>query len=685
MIATTLHDDVLEIRMENPPLNVMSRGLRIDLLKAIGDAQSDPAVKAIVLTSTGKAFTAGADITEFGKSGMDPNLPELVDAIEASAKPVVAAIQGLALGGGVEIALGCHYRIATPQARFGLPEVNLGLLPGAGGTQRLPRVAGAEAALEMIVSGSPISATKAADIGLVDKLVEANALRAEAISFARTLDGPRPTGARNVTADPAVFDAFVAANTRKLKGLDAPQACVDAVRAATMLPFAEGLQRERELFARLQAGEQSQALRHLFFAERAAARIDDLPEGTPTRAVESVGVIGAGTMGGGISMNFLSAGIPVTIVETNAKALERGVGVIRRNYEASVARGRLAAAQVDTAMALLTPTLDFDALGQCDLVIEAAYEDMAVKKEIFGRLDRIAKPGALLASNTSYLSIDEIAAVTARPQDVLGLHFFSPANVMKLLEVVRGAQTAPDALVTAMALARRIGKVAVVARVCFGFIGNRMLQPRQANATTLLLEGATPAQIDAVFTRFGMPMGPFQMADLAGVDIGWHRDPARIDSIADALCAEGRWGRKTQAGFYDYDEAGHASPSPLVAGITEAFRDRAGIAPREIDDEEITVSTLYTMVNEGARILEDGIAQRSSDIDVVWAYGYGWPRHTGGPMFWAERRGLAHIVDALRRYQDSLGPDFVLSPLLEQCARDGRPLEIPQAQTTSAA
>ena len=684
MIATTLHDDILEIRMDNPPLNVMSRALRTDLLKALGEAQTDIAVKAIVLASTGKTFTAGADITEFGKPAMEPTLPEVVCAIEASRKPVIAAIQGLALGGGVEIALGCHYRLATPQAKFGLPEVSLGLLPGAGGTQRLPRLIGVEAALDMIVSGAPIPAAKASELGLVDKLVDEHRLLAEAIDFARSTDAPRRTGERSVRADPHAFEAFIAGNTRKIKGLEAPQACIEAVRAATELPLGEGLEREGALFARLQNGDQSKALRHIFFAERAAARIDDLPAGTRPRPIAAIGVIGAGTMGGGISMNFLSAGIPVTLVEMTTEALDRGVGVIRNNYEASVAKGRLTPVQAENAMLLLTPTLDFDALGRCDLVIEAAYEDIDVKKDIFARLDRVAKPGALLASNTSYLSIDEIAAVTDRPQDVLGLHFFSPANVMKLLEVVRGAKTAPDAIATAIDIARKIGKVAVVARVCFGFIGNRMLNPRQQNSLALLLEGATPEQIDQVFTRFGMPMGPFQMADLAGVDIGWHRDPDRIESISDALCAEGRWGRKRKAGFYDYDEAGRPCPAPVVADIIEKFRIKAGIVPREISDEEITVRALHTMVNEGARVLEEGIAQRTSDLDVVWVHGYGWPRHTGGPMFWAERQGLDTIVDGLRRYEKALGPEFVLSPLLEKCARQGTSLAPAQEKTERA-
>ena len=673
MIATTLHHEVLEIRIDNPPLNVMSRALRTKLLGALAHAQVDDAVKAIVLTSAGRAFSAGADITEFDDPAMTPTLPEVVDALEASSKPVVVAIHGLALGGGVEIALGCHYRLAAPQAQLGLPEVTLGLLPGAGGTQRLPRLVGVQAALEMIVSGAPIPAAKAAELGLIDTLVDADRLHAKAIEFARTLDGPRRTGERSVTADPAVFEAFIANLPRKLKGLDAPLACVEAVRAATRLPLREGLAREGALFVQLAAGAQSKALRHAFFAERAASKIDGLPAQTRVLPIAQVGVIGAGTMGGGIAMNFLSAGIPVVIIETNADALQRGVETIRRNYQHSVDRGRISASGLERALGLLTPTLDFDALRTCDLVVEAVYEDMAVKQDTFTRLDQVAKPGALLASNTSYLSIEEIAAATTRPQSVLGLHFFSPAHIMKLVEIVRSPHTAPEALVTAMDLARRIGKVAVVARDCFGFIGNRMLHPRQENAMALLLEGATPAQVDRVFTAFGMPMGPFQMADLAGVDIGWHRDPERIDSIADALCAQGRWGRKKNAGFYDYDEAGRASESPVVAQIVEGFRAESGSVPRAIDEDEIIARCLYTMINEGARILEEGIAERSSDIDVVWIHGYGWPRHTGGPMFWAQRQGLATIVDGLEQYQARLGPDFVLSPLLQRCARQGLP------------
>ena len=667
MIETQRHDDVLEIVLVNPPVIALGAAVRQGLAQVIADAQGDAAVKAIVIRGAGNLFSGGADITEFGKPPIDPNLPELVDAIEASAKPVVAAIHGMALGGGLEVALGCHYRIATPGTKLGLPEVTLGILPGAGGTQRLPRLIGAEAALGMIVSGTPIAASKAVKLGLIDRLAGNDKLGEDAIAFARKLDAPRRTGERSVSADRRLFERFAADNARKIEGLDAPQACIEAVEAATQLPLDKGLEKERALFMRLVTGEQCRALRHVFFAERAAAKIEGLPKDVQLRPIRS--------MGGGISMNFLSAGVPVTIVEMAQEALDRGTATIRHNYEATAAKGRLTTDQVEMAMGLLSPTLDFAALADCDLVIEAVYENMTVKKEIFARLDGIARPGAMLASNTSYLSIDEIASATRRPEDVLGLHFFSPANVMKLVEVVRGQRTAPDVLATGMDLARRIGKVPVVAGVCYGFIGNRMLIPRQANANALLLEGAAPEQVDRIHTRFGMPMGPFQMADLAGVDIGWHRDPERIESLQDALCAQGRWGQKTQAGFYDYDEKRRPTPSPVVAQIIDDFRARAGIAPREISDEEIVVRTLYTMVNEGAKILEEGIAQRASDIDVVWIYGYGWPRHKGGPMFWAGRIGPGTIVDGLRRYEAQLGEDFRLSPLLLTCAAEGKPLD----------
>ena len=668
-ISTEIRDGILVVSSNNPPVNALSAAVRQGLDAAIREAAADPAVKAVVIACEGKTFFAGADITEFTKPPVEPMLPAVVDAIEASPKPVVAAIHGTALGGGLEVALGCHYRVAVPSAKLGVPEVKLGLLPGAGGTQRLPRVAGVETAVKMCATGNPISAKKAAEVGLVDRIAEDGKLLDEALAFAREAiaKGPRPSRDLPVKGDPAAIEAFRQANAKKFRGFDAPAANIACVEAATRLPFEEGIAFERQEFMKLMFGSQSAAQRHIFFAERKAAKIDGIPEDIQLRPINKVGVIGAGTMGGGISMNFLSAGIPVTIVEQQQEALDRGTGVMRKNYEATAAKGRITQDQVEKAMGALTPTLSLEDLADCDLIIEAVFENMDVKKEVFGKLDKIAKPGAILASNTSYLNIDEIAASTSRPQDVLGMHFFSPANVMKLLEVVRGAKTAPDALATVMALSKKIGKVAVVAGVCHGFIGNRMLMPRQVEANKLLLEGATPQQIDRVHVEFGMLMGPFQMADLAGVDIGWHRDPSRIENLRDKLCAEGRWGQKKGAGFYDYDEKRNPTPSPLVQQWINEFAEKEGVKRRQIDDQEIVERTLYPMVNEGALILEEGMAQRASDIDVVWVYGYGWPVYRGGPMFWADLEGLSKIKAGLEKH------GFKVAPLLaEKAESNGR-------------
>ena len=674
MIETRIHDDVLEITLSNPPVNALGAAVRQGIVAALGAAQANDAIVAIVIRGAGRLFCAGADITEFDKPIVLPMLPEVVDAIEASAKPVVAAIHGVALGGGLEIALGAHYRIATPSAKFGLPEVKLGILPGAGGTQRLPRIVGIEASLNMITSGNPITAAEAQAVGLIDRIVKDDEFADAAIAYARTLREVRRTGERPVLPDFAAFARFEAANARRIKGLDAPAACIEAVRAATVMSLAEGMHVEAALFMKLVHGDQARALRHLFFAERAAATVDDMPKNIQVRPIERVGIIGAGTMGVGIAMNFLSAGLPVTIVDTSAAVLDRGVGIVGDNYQASVAKGRLTAEKVERAMGLLTATTDFDRLGECDLVIEAVYEDIAIKKDIFTRLDVVAKPGAILASNTSYLSIDEIALSTSRPQDVIGLHFFSPANIMTLLEVVRGARTGAEVLATCMSIAKRIGKVPVIAGVCYGFIGNRMLIPRFEQAFSLLNEGASPEQVDRVNTQFGLPMGPFQMADLSGTDIGWHRDPSRIDNVREALCAKGRLGQKAKAGFYDYDDQRRARSSPEVASIIEDFRRSIGAVARPISDEEILVRTVYTMINEGAKIVEEGIAQRPSDIDVVYVHGYGWPRHMGGPMFWGDRVGAGAVVDALEKYRRSLGPDFAMAPLLQRAASGGTAL-----------
>jgi 3-hydroxyacyl-CoA dehydrogenase len=675
-ISTKRHGDVLIVLSNNPPVNALGAAVRQGLVAAIEEAEADDAVKAVVIACEGQTFFAGADITEFGKPPVMPWLPEVVDRIEACSKPVVAAIHGTALGGGLEVALGCHYRVALPSAKLGTPEVKLGLLPGAGGTQRLPRVAGVRKALEMCATGNPIGAKDGFDCGLIDRLIEDD-LIPHAVGYAEEVRDIRPLPKSSEReykineCDPSVFEDFRKENARKFRGFEAPDANIRAVEFACKKPYAEGVIEERKLFMELMSGVQSRAQQYFFFAERKAAKIENLPEGTQPRPIQKVGVIGAGTMGGGISMNFLSAGIPVTIFEMNQEALDRGSGVMRKNYEATAAKGRMTIEQVEKAMGLLTPTLDFAALADCDLIIEAVFEQMDVKKDIFTRLDKTVKQGAILASNTSYLNIDEIAAVTSRPQDVVGMHFFSPANVMKLLEVVRGAKTAPDVLVTVMGLSKKIRKVAVVAGVCHGFIGNRMLMPRQVEATKLLLEGATPEQIDRVHVEFGMPMGPFQMADLAGVDIGWHRDPDRIENIRDALCAIDRWGQKKGAGFYDYDEKRRPSPSPVVQQIIEDFAKKQGVERRQISDEEIVERTLYTMVNEGAKILEEGMAQRASDIDVVWVYGYGWPVYRGGPMFWADTVGLQNIVDGLKRQEERMGSDFSFSKLLLDKAAAG--------------
>jgi 3-hydroxyacyl-CoA dehydrogenase len=676
-ISTRHHGDVMIIESNNPPVNALSAAVRQGLVDAIEQAEADNNVKAVVIVCEGQTFFAGADITEFGKPPIMPWLPQVVDRIEDCTKPVVAAIHGTALGGGLEVALGCHYRVAVPTAKLGTPEVKLGLLPGAGGTQRLPRVAGVELALRMCATGNPIGAEQAYEAGLVDRIVEGE-LIPHAVAYAEEVRDVRPLPKssertdRTENVDPAVFDEFRKANARRFKGFDAPEANIRAVQVATQKPFSEGVIEERKLFMELMSGAQAKAQQYFFFAERKAAKIEDLPENTEPRPVRKVGVIGAGTMGGGISMNFLTAGIPVTIVEMGQEALDRGTGLMRKNYEASAAKGRFTNEQVEKAMGLLTPTLDFDALADCDLIIEAVYENMDVKKEVFGKLDRIARPGAILASNSSYLNVNEIAASTSRPQDVLGMHFFSPANVMKLLEVVRGAKTAPDVLLTAMQIGKKVKKVPVVAGVCHGFIGNRMLMPRQIEATKLLLEGATPEQVDKVHVDFGMPMGPFQMADLAGVDIGWHRDPNRIETVRDALCAIERWGQKKGAGFYDYDEKRRPSPSPVVQEIIEKFAAEKGIERRNISDQEIVERTIYPMVNEAAKILEEGMAQRASDVDVVWVYGYGWPVYKGGPMYWADNiEGLTKIVAGIKQQEERMRPEFSFSKLLLAKAEAG--------------
>lgn len=652
-VTTSQDGEILVLSVNNPPVNALSWHVRQGISDGIEQGLQDDSVKAIVIRCEGQTFIAGADITEFGKPPQGPDFNAVLNTIEMATKPVIAAIHGTALGGGLETTLVCHYRIAVPSAKLGVPEVKLGLLPGAGGTQRLPRLVGIEQAAVMTSLGEPISAQKALDIGLIDKLAGEDSLAADAVAFARecVAKGPRHTRDLPVKGDTAIIAKLEAENARKWKGFDAPYANLRCVAAAAENPNIEdGLKFERAEFMKLMTGSQSAAQRHMFFAERQAAKIDGLPKDTQLRDIKKVGVIGAGTMGGGITMNFLQKGIPVTIVEMVQENLDRGVGVIRKNYEASAAKGRYTGDQVEKMMGLLTPSLTLDDLADCDLVIEAVYESMDVKKDVFGKLDKICKQGAILASNTSYLDVNEIAASTSRPQDVLGMHFFSPANVMKLLEVVRGDKTADDVLATAMAIGKKIGKIAVVAGVCHGFIGNRMLSQRQIPANALLMEGASPEQIDNVFTDFGFPMGPFQMADLAGMDIGWHRDTSlEPTNVREAMCLAGRFGQKNGKGFYDYDEKRNRTPSPEALAIIEDFRSRSNIQKRDISDQEIIERCLYPMVNEGYLILEEGKAQRASDIDVVWIYGYGWPVYRGGPMFWGDLEGAKKIVESLER------------------------------------
>ncbi len=676
VITTHREGEVLVIVSDNPPVNALGSAVRDGLVAAMNEASADDAVKAIVIRADGRTFFAGADITEFGKPGGGVDLNTVINTIEASAKPVVAAIHGTALGGGLEVALGCHYRVAVPSAKLGLPEVKLGIIPGAGGTQRLPRVVGVDAALPMVTSGDPIPAKLAAAIGLVDAIVGEDSLEADAVAFARGVIGNTSHPVSSTRTDklagvaPGAFDEFRKANARKLKGFDAPEAAIKAVEIATKHPFADGLRMERELFEPLLAGRQSAALRHLFFAERAAAKIDDIAKDTPILPVQKVGVIGAGTMGGGIAMNFLSAGIPVTLVEREQAPLDRGVATIRKNYENTAAKGRITADQVEQAMGLLTPSLDMNALADCDLVIEAVFEQMDIKKDVFGKLDTICKPGAILATNTSYLDVNEIASATSRPEAVLGLHFFSPANVMRMLEVVRGAKTGASVLVTSMKLAKTIGKVAVVAGVCHGFIGNRILAARQKQGEALTLEGALPDRVDRVLTDFGFPMGPFQMGDLAGLDIGWVEAESKSQTVRDVLCERGRKGQKTGAGYYDYAADRTRTPSEEVNALILEFADKSGKRRDDLTDQEILERLLYPMINEAALILEEGIAQRASDIDIVYVHGYGWPSYTGGPMFWAGTVGLDVIVAGLEEYAQKW-PDLRISQLLRDKAQKG--------------
>ena len=684
-----VHGPVAVVTLNNPPVNGLGHALRSGIVAALDQALADPQVQAIVLTGSARAFSGGADVREFGtpKAGQEPTLPSVIRALDGATKPVVAAIAGVCLGGGLELALGCHYRVALPDASLGLPEVKLGLLPGAGGTQRLPRLIGLEPALNMIVSGQPVPANAFAGTPLVHALIEGDLVEG-AVAFAAQVAArgePLPR-ARDLKVKQPNADAFLqfARNTvaAASKPFPAPLQCVEAV-AASLKPFDEGLQTERTLFQALMQTPESRALRHVFQAERAAAKVPGLPEGTVLRPIARVGVIGAGTMGGGITMNFLNAGIPVVLLEMKQEALDRGLATIRKNYENSMKKGKLKPEQVEQRMGLITPTLEYAALKDADLIVEAVFEEMGVKEAVFRQLDAVAKPGAILASNTSYLDIDRIATFTQRPQDVIGLHFFSPANVMRLLEIVRGAQTAPDVLATSLQLAKQIKKVAVVSGVCDGFIGNRMLARYGAAAQGLINAGALPQQIDGALQKFGLAMGPFRMGDLAGLDIGWATRKRKAAEagvemkpiVADMLCEAGRFGQKTGAGWYRY-EAGNRTPLPdsVTEQLIADYRAAHGITPRKISDEEIVERCIFALVNEGARILEEGIAARASDIDLVYLNGYGFPLHRGGPMLYADTVGLPQVVRSLRRFAAEPGADasWQPAPLLVRLAEEGR-------------
>ena len=688
-----LRGNVAVITLDNPPVNGLGFETRKGVTDGIERAENDAAVKAIVITGAGKAFSGGADIREFGtpKALAEPNLLSVIKTVENSSKPVVAAIHSVCMGGGLELSLGCHYRVAAPGTQVALPEVKIGLVPGAGGTQRLPRVLGVETALNMIVSGEPVKSEVLAGLPgqkLFDKLAEGDVLEA-AIAFAKDVADKRPLPlVRNLKVEHPNPDAFFqfARNTvgAMSRNFPAPLKCVDAVEASLKRRFDDGMAYERELFVGLMFTPECKALRHAFFAERAASKIPDVPEDTPTRKIEKVAVIGAGTMGGGISMNFLNAGIPVTLLEMKQEALDRGIATIRKNYEAQVRKGKLKQDKYEQRMSLLSTTLDYAGIQDADLVIEAVFEELGVKEKVFRTLDEVMKPGAILASNTSTLDVNRIAGFTKRPQDVVGMHFFSPANVMKLLEVVRGEKTAKDVLATVMQIAKKIRKTAVVSGVCDGFIGNRMIERYSQQAGFLLDEGATPQQVDKAIEKFGFAMGPFRMGDLAGNDIGWairkrraqERPNMRYSKTADLLCEMGRFGQKTGAGWYDY-QAGKrdAIPSPVVNEMIEKHRQALGITPRKISDDEIVHRLVFSLVNEGARIVEEGIASRASDIDMVYLTGYGFPLHRGGPMNYADTVGLFNVVQAMKRFAKNPHDDAKFwepAPLLARLAAEGK-------------
>ena len=688
-----LRGNVAVITLDNPPVNGLAHATRLGIVNGLDKAIADAAVKAVVITGAGKAFSGGADIKEFGspKALAEPNLLSVILALEASSKPIVAAIHTVCMGGGLELALGCHYRVASAGAQVALPEVKIGLIPGAGGTQRLPRVIGVENAMNMIVSGEPVKSemlAMAPGQKLFDKIATGD-LMTEALAFAAEVVDKRPLPlVRNLKVTHTSADAYVQFVKNMVAGMaknfPAPLKCVEAVAGSLNLPFDAGMKLERELFTALMFTPESKALRHAFMAERATTKIPDVPADTPVREIKKLAVIGAGTMGGGIAMNFLNAGLPVVMLEMKQEALDKGVGIIRKNYEAQVKKGKLKQDKLDARMALLTTTLNYGDLKDADMVIEAVFEDMGVKEAVFKTLDEVMKPGAILASNTSTLDVNKIASFTKRPQDVIGMHFFSPANVMKLLEVIRGEKTAKDVLATVMQLGKKIKKTCVVSGVCDGFIGNRMIEQYSRQAGFLLEEGCTPAQVDKAMEKFGMAMGPFRMGDLAGNDVGWfirkrrylEKPNMRYSKTADLLCELGRFGQKTGAGWYDYVPGKRdAIPSKIVTDMIAKHRADMGLTARKISDDEIVHRLVYALVNEGAKIVDEGIALRASDIDMVYLTGYGFPLHRGGPMNYADQVGLFNVVGTMKRFAANPLDDasfWVPAPLLAKLAAEGR-------------
>ena len=674
-----INDNVAILTLNSPPVNALSANVREGLDKGIKEAIANSNVDAIVLICDGRTFIAGADISEFGKEPKGPSLFEVQEELENSPKPIIAAIHGTALGGGLEVALTCHYRIAVPSAKCGLPEVSLGLLPGAGGTQRLPRLVGVEQALKMVTSGIHLSADKCLKSGLIDKLATENHLLEDSISFAKEIVSEnkplkkvrdideKVTAARG---NDQLFNDFRNSISRKTRGFLAPEYNIQCIEAAVNKPFDEGIKVERDLFLKLVTGNQSAAQRYFFFSQRQVAKIPDIPKETEKLPIKDVGIIGAGTMGGGIAMNFANAGIPVTIIEQSQEILDKGIGIIRKNYENTASKGRISIDDVEKRMNLINGDVSINSLAEKDLIIEAVFENMDLKKEIFSKLNNIAKKGAILATNTSGLDINEIASTTDSPENVIGLHFFSPANVMKLLEVVRGEKTSNEVIATSMTMAKSIGKVAALVGVCPGFVGNRILAQRQREANKLILEGALPWDIDDALFEFGFPMGPFAMSDLAGLDIGWNKENSRGETIREKLCENDRFGQKSGKGFYIYDENRKKSPDPEVEELIISFAQEKQIKRRSISKEEIIERCLYPMINEGFKILEEGMAIRASDIDIIWINGYGWPVYEGGPMFYGNLIGFEKILEWLKKMEEEYGNDFTPSPYLEKVVKE---------------